>query len=274
MGLKFLSGTTPQRRFMTGLDYNELTRGEPHKKLSTILKKHSGRSNDGHVSVRHQGGREKRYFRLIDFKRDKKEINAKVFSIEYDPNRTANIALLHYADGEKRYILSPIGLKIGDIIVSSENAEVKLGNCLPLAKIPVGTVIHNIEVVPGRGARMVRSAGEGVVILAKEEKFVLIKMPSGEVRKLLSQCYATIGQIGNEEWKNVHIGTAGRQRHRGIRPTVRGTAQDPRSHPHGGGEGRSGQGMNPKTPWGKIAMGGKTRHKKKYSNKFIVTRRK
>lgn len=274
MGLKFLSGTTPQRRFMTGLDYSELTKMEPHKKLSTILKKHSGRSNNGHVSVRHQGGRQKRYFRLIDFKRDKKDIPAQIASIEYDPNRTANIALLHFRDGEKRYILSPIGLKVGDEVITSVQAEVKLGNCLPLAKIPVGTVIHNVEIIPGKGARMVRSAGEGVVILAKEDKFVLIKMPSGEVRKILSQCYATIGQIGNEEWKNIHFGTAGRKRHLGIRPTVRGTAQDPRSHPHGGGEGRSGQGMNPKTPWGKIAMGGKTRHKKKYSNKFIVQRRK
>ncbi|MCL5676031.1 MAG: 50S ribosomal protein L2, partial [Patescibacteria group bacterium] len=264
MGLKRLTGTTPQRRFMTGLDFSSLTRQRPAKNLSAILKKHGGRSSNGQVSVRHQGGRQKRFYRQIDFKRDKRNIKAYVASIEYDPNRTANIALLHYADGEKRYILAPIGLKTGEQIMASVNAEIKPGNSLSLAQMPVGTFVHNVEIVPGLGGQIVRGAGTSAVVLSKEEKFVQLKMPSGEIRKVLGICFATVGQLSNEEWKNIHLGKAGRKRHMGIRPKVRGTAQDPRSHPHGGGEGRSGEGMNPKTPWGKPARGVKTRKKKKY----------
>lgn len=274
MAIKRLTGTTPQRRFMTGLDFSEITSLKPQKNLVTILKKHSGRSFNGQVSVRHKGGRQKRYYRQIDFRRDKREISGRVAGIEYDPNRTVNIALLHYTDGEKRYILSPIGLSVGETVSASPTAEVKAGNALPLAKIPVGTPVHNIELVVGRGGQIGRSAGETAVVLSKEDDFVQVKLPSGEIRKILGKCYATVGRLGNEEWKNIHFGKAGRKRHMGIRPSVRGTAQDPRSHPHGGGEGRSGEGMNPKTPWGKAARGVKTRKKNKPSSKFIMQRRK
>ncbi len=272
--IKQLKGSTPSRRFMTSMDFSILTDKRPEKTLRAILAKKSGRDSKGHVAVRHQGGRQKRYLRVIDFKRNKRDIESRVIAIEYDPNRTANLALLSYTDGEKRYILAPEGMKIGEKVMAGENSEIKAGNSLPLSAIPVGTTIHNIEMVPGKGGQMVRSAGGSALIMSKEELFVLIKMPSGEIRKISGRCYATIGQIGNIEWKNMQFGKAGRKRHMGIRPTVRGTAQDPRSHPHGGGEGRSGVGMKyPKTPWGKHALGTKTRKKNKPSNKFIVKRR-
>ncbi|MGB9706852.1 MAG: 50S ribosomal protein L2 [Microgenomates group bacterium] len=245
------------------------------KRLFKILKKHSGRNASGKITVRHQGGGEKRFLREIDFKRDKYDISARVEAIEYDPNRTANIALLVYQDGERRYILAPQGLKVGDKVVSGSEAEVKVGNALPLEKIPVGTVVHNIELKPKKGGQLVKSAGGGAVILSKEEKMVVIKLPSGEERKIPKKCFATVGQVSKPEWKTVIIGKAGRKRHMGIRPTVRGVAQNPRSHPHGGGEGRSGIGMpSPKSPWGKKTKGKKTRRPKKYSDKLIIKRRK
>jgi len=245
------------------------------KKLLKILKKHSGRDNTGKVVVRHQGGREKRFLREIDFKRNKYDVPAKVIGIEYDPNRTVSIALLLYQDGERRYILSPQGLKVGDTVVSGKKAEVKIGNALPLGKIPVGTMVHNIELKPGKGGQLVRGAGTGAILQAKEGGMVTIRLPSGEQRKVSKDCFATIGQLGRAEWKTVVLGKAGRRRHMGIRPAVRGVAQDPRSHPHGGGEGRSGIGMpSPKSPWGKPTLGKKTRKKKKYSDKLIVKRRK
>lgn len=273
--IRRMTGTAPGRRFMTGLSSAVLTKKTPEKSLKTILAKISGRDAKGHVSVRHQGGKHKRFLRFIDFKRDKINIMASVISIEYDPNRSANIALLHYIDGEKRYILAPDGLKVGEKLQSGKKAEIKSGNSLPLGDIPVGTLIHNIELTPNRGGQLIRSAGSAAVVMAKEQNYVQVKMPSGEIRKLNDQCMATIGQVGNIEWKNVHFGKAGRKRHLGIRPTVRGSAQNPHSHPHGGGEGRSGVGMKyPKTPWGKHALGKKTRKKNKSSNKFIVQRRK
>ena len=245
------------------------------KRLFKILKKHSGRNASGKITVRHQGGGEKRFLREIDFKRDKYDISARVEAIEYDPNRTANIALLVYQDGERRYILAPQGLKVGDKVVSGSEAEVKVGNALPLEKIPVGTVVHNIELKPKKGGQLVKSAGGGAVILSKEEKMVVIKLPSGEERKIPKKCFATVGQVSKPEWKTVIIGKAGRKRHMGIRPTVRGVAQNPRSHPHGGGEGRSGIGMpSPKSPWGAKTKGKKTRRPKKYSDKLIIKRRK
>lgn len=244
------------------------------KKLLKILKKHSGRNESGKITVRHQGGREKRFLREIDFKRNKHDVPAKVENIEYDPNRTALVALLAYQDGEKRYILAPQGLKIGETVVSGEKAEVKIGNSLPLRKIPVGTVVHNIELVPGKGGQIARGAGGGAVIQGKEGEYAVLKLPSGEQRKVSLNCFATVGQVGNVEWKNIRVGKAGRKRHMGIRPTVRGVAQNPRSHPHGGGEGRSGIGMpSPKSPWGKPTLGKKTRKKKKYSDKLIIKRR-
>jgi len=245
------------------------------RKLKNILPKNSGRNSSGKVTVRHQGGRHKRYLRGIDFKRDKREIPAKVISIEYDPNRGAQIALLFYADGEKRYILAPEGLKIGDQILAGNKAEIKLGHALSLSNMPLGTVIHNIEIRPGKGGQMVRGAGGGAILMSKEEKYALVKLPSGEQRKIELACFATVGQIGNIDRKNRVLGKAGRKRHLGIRPTVRGVAQNPHSHPHGGGEGRSGIGMpSPKSPWGKPTLGFRTRTKKKYSNKLIAKRRK
>lgn len=274
MPLRNLRGESPTLRFTTTLDNSEITKRWPEKRLTFILPKKSGRNNQGIVTVRHQGGRQKRFLRVIDFKRDKLNIPSKVAAIEYDPNRTANIALLNYSDGEKRYILMPLGLKIGDTVKAGSEADIKPGNALPLNKIPIGTMVHNIELVKNHGGQLIRSAGSYATVLAREEGFVQVKFPSGEVRKIDENCYATIGQIGNIDWKNVFFGKAGRKRHMGIRPTVRGVAQDPRSHPHGGGEGRSGIGMpSPKSPWGKKTLGKKTRQRKKSSNKFIVQRR-
>ena len=248
-------------------------KAEPVKKLRVILKKHSGRDNYGRISVRHQGGRQKRYYRIIDFKRDKKDIEAEVLRIEKDPNRNAFIALVKYTDGELRYILQPLGLKVGDKIVASEKAEIKIGNCLPLKNIPVGISVHNVELEPGKGGKIVRSAGTAATIVAQEEKYTQLKLQSGEIKRFLKNCWATIGQVGNIEHKDEIIGRAGRKRLMGIRPTVRGTAQNPRSHPHGGGEGRSGEGMLPKTPWGKPARGKKTRKNKKTDYLIIKKRR-
>lgn len=241
--------------------------------LKTIKKKNSGRDNQGHVSVRHQGGGEKRFLRQIDFKREKKGLTGRVEKIEYDPNRNVDICLILYTSGERRYILSPLGIKIGDQVLSSESAEVKLGNCLPLKNIPVGMPIHNLELVAGKGGQIARGAGGMALIIAKENGYAQIKLPSGETRLFSLDCWATIGQLGNIEQKFNKLHKAGDSRHRGIRPTVRGVAQDPRSHPHGGGEGRSGIGMpGPKTPWGKPALGKKTRKKVKYSDRFIIKR--
>lgn len=249
-------------------------KAKPVKKLTKILKKHSGRDSTGSISVRHRGGRQKRYYRIIDFKREKRNIEGKVLRIEKDPNRNAFIALIEYQDGDLRYILAPNGLKPGDKVIAGENASINTGNALPLRNIPLGIQVHNIELYPGQGGQMVRGAGTAAVVVAKEDKYVHLKLPSGEIRKFLKDCYATIGQISNVEHKEENLGKAGRKRLLGIRPTVRGTAQNPRSHPHGGGEGRVGEGMHPKTPWGKPARGKKTRKKDKWSNKLIVKRRK
>jgi large subunit ribosomal protein L2 len=244
------------------------------KSLQTILPKQSGRDNKGHISVRHQGGRQKRFYRIIDWKRDKVGVPARVQLIEYDPNRSAQVALLLYADGDRRYILAPQGLAIGQTVVSSQAADVKVGTSLPLGSIPIGTVIHNLEIKPGSGAQVIRSAGAGAVVLSKDGRNVQVKLPSGSIRLFDSMCRATVGQIGNVEWKTEVIGTAGRARRMGKRPQVRGVAQNPRTHPHGGGEGRSGIGMSsPKSPWGKRTLGKKTRKKKKYSDRYIVTGR-
>jgi len=250
------------------------TNVKPIKKLTVILKKHSGRDSSGKISVRHQGKRQKRYYRLVDFKRDKRDMQAVVVRIEKDPNRNAHIALLKYENDEMRYIIHPEGLKVNDKIISSEQADIKVGNALPLKNIPIGIEVHNVELYPGHGAQLARSAGTMVQVLAKEGDFVNIKLKSGEIRKCPGNCYATIGRVGNIEHKDEIIGKAGRKILMGIRPTVRGTAQNPRSHPHGGGEGRSGEGMHPKTPWGKPARGKKTRNRKKWSNKFILARKK
>ena len=248
---------------------------EPAKSLTVILGKHSGRDNAGHVSTRHQGGRHKRYYRLIDWKRDKIGLPGRVISIEYDPNRSADIALLQYPDGEKRYILAPVGLMAGMQVYSSDNAEIRVGNSLPLGNMPVGTMIHNLEIAPGRGAQLIRSAGTSAMVLAREGKTVQVKLPSGEVRLFPTNARATVGQISNVDWKNRVIGKAGRSRHMGRRPAVRGVAQNPRSHPHGGGEGRSGIGMpSPKSPWGKPTLGTRTRKRRKYSDKLIAQRKK
>lgn len=273
--LKKLRGTMV-RRFMTGLDYrSSLSATEPEKALITILPKTSGRDNRGHVSARHHGGRQKRYYRTVDFRRDKLGVAGRVVAVEYDPNRTANIALIHYADGEKRYILHPQGLSVGDMVTSGNDAEARAGNSMPLSWVPVGTVVHNIELVLGRGGVIVRGAGTGATVLAKEGDYVTIKLPSGETRLIPKDNYATVGVVGNEDAKNVYLGKAGRSRHMGRRPEIRGTAQNPRTHPHGGGEGRSGVGLKqPKTPWGKPARGLRTRNKTKYSNKYILERRK
>ncbi len=245
------------------------------KRLLKILPKNSGRDTAGHVSVRHQGGRQKRYFREIDFRRDKDGVPARVVAITYDPNRTSDIALLHYQDGEKRYILAPAGLKVGAKVLSGETAELHVGNALPLRLIPLGTTVHNVEIKPGKGGQVVRSAGSAASVLAKDGQTVQLKMPSGEIRIFAAEAKATIGQVGNIDWRNRVIGKAGRSRHMGRRPEVRGVAQNPRSHPHGGGEGRSGIGLpSPKSPWGKHTLGKKTRQPGKYSNKFIIKRRK
>lgn len=251
-----------------------LRTSNPEKRLVSILKKHSGRDSSGQISVRHQGGRQKRYYRFVDFKRDKKGVEATVLKIEYDPNRNADIALVEYKDGEKRYILHPKDLNIGDKVISNDDVEIKIGNALPLKNIPIGIQIHNIEIYPGQGGKIVRGAGGAATVIAKEDKYVHLKLPSGEVKKFLKDGYATIGIVGNIEHKDQEIGKAGRRILMGIRPTVRGTAQNPRSHPHGGGEGRVGEGMHPKTPWGKSARGTRTRNKTKWSAKLIVKRRK
>lgn len=242
------------------------------KNLAEILKKHSGRDTTGKISVRHQGGRQKRFYRFIDFKRDKRGVEGKIIRIEYDPNRNTRIALVEYKDGEKRYILYPKNLKISDTIASGENVEIKVGNALPLGNIPIGTEVHNVELSQGQGGKIIRGAGGRALVIAKEDKYVHLKLPSGEVRKFMKNCYATIGAVGNEGHKEEKIGKAGRKILMGIRPHVRGTAQNPRSHPHGGGEGRVGEGMHPKTPWGKPARGKKTRKKNKWSNMLIVSK--
>ena len=274
MGIRKINPTTPGQRFMTVSAYDEITKKTPEKSLTEELKKNSGRNVTGKITVRHQGGGERRKYRIIDFKRDKDGVPAKVKSIEYDPNRSANIALLCYADGEKRYIIAPLGLTVGDTLVSGEGADIKVGNALELANIPVGTMIHCIELKPGKGAQLVRSAGNAAQLMAKENKYAQVRLPSGEVRLIPMNAKATIGQVGNVDHGNIMIGKAGRKRHMGIRPTVRGSVMNPCDHPHGGGEGKSPIGMpGPVTPWGKPALGYKTRKKKNKSNKFIVRRR-
>jgi len=274
MGIKKYNPTSPARRNMTVSTFEEITRTEPEKSLVEILKSKAGRNNYGKITVRHQGGGHKRKYRIIDFKRDKMDVPATVATIEYDPNRSANIALLNYADGEKRYIIAPNGLNVGDTIISSETADIKVGNTLPLRSIPVGTVIHNIELKAGKGAQLVRAAGNAAQLMAKEGEYAQVRLPSGEVRMIRTECKATIGQVGNLEHENITIGSAGRKRHMGIRPTVRGSVMNPVDHPHGGGEGRSPIGRpGPVTPWGKPTLGYKTRNNKKASSKFIVKRR-
>ena len=273
MAIRVYKPTSPARRFMSVLTYEELTKKAPERSLTEYLKKNAGRNNQGKITVRHQGGGNKVKYRIIDFKRNKDNIPAKVTAIEYDPNRSAFIALVCYADGEKRYILAPLGLKVGDTVISGETADIKPGNCLPIANIPVGTLIHNLEIKAGRGGQMVRSAGNAAQLMAKEGQYAQVRLPSGEVRKLAMNCRATIGTVGNTDHENVRIGKAGRKRHMGIRPTVRGVVMNPCDHPHGGGEGKSPVGMPaPVTPWGKPALGLKTRKHKKYSNKMIVKR--
>ena len=274
MGIKTFNPYTPSRRAMTMLDNAEITKTAPEKSLTVSLKKTAGRNNQGKITVRHHGGGSRRKYRIIDFKRNKVDIPATVKSIEYDPNRTANIALICYADGEKTYILAPNGLKVGDVLMNGENAEVKVGNCLPLSAIPVGTEIHNIELYPGKGGQLVRAAGNVAQLMAKEGKYATLRLPSGEMRLVPLVCRATIGTVGNIEHGLVNIGKAGRKRNMGIRPTVRGSVMNPNDHPHGGGEGRAPVGRpSPMTPWGKPAMGLKTRKKKKQSNKLIIRRR-
>jgi len=273
MALKTYKPTSPGRRGMTGSTFEEITRSKPEKSLLKPLKKKAGRNNQGKISVRHRGGGAKRRLRIIDFKRDKEGVSGRVASIEYDPNRSANIALIFYADGDKRYILAPQGLNVDDNVKTGEDAELKTGNAMPLSKIPSGTMIHNIEMEKGRGAKMVRSAGGAAQLMAKEGEYSLVRLPSGEMRRIRSECMATIGQVGNADHQNIKIGKAGRTRWMGRRPQVRGSAMNPNDHPHGGGEGRSPIGMpGPKTPWGKPALGYKTR-KSKASDKLIVKRR-
>ena len=274
MGIKKFGPYTPSRRNMTGLDYAEITKSTPEKSLCVSLKKNSGRNNQGKITVRHRGGGSRRLYRIIDFKRRKDGIPAKVVAIEYDPNRTANIALLHYVDGEKAYILAPVGLTVGTTLMNGVGAEVKVGNCLPLSAIPVGSNIHNIELYPGKGGQLVRAAGNAAQLMAKEGKYATLRMPSGEMRMVPVECRATIGQVGNIEHELVNVDKAGRTRNKGFRPTVRGSVMNPNDHPHGGGEGKTGIGRpGPVTPWGKPALGLKTRKSNKRSNKLIVRRR-
>ena len=274
MGIKTFNPYTPSRRAMTTLDNAEITKATPEKSLVVSLKKNAGRNNQGKITVRHHGGGSRRKYRIIDFKRNKVDIPATVISIEYDPNRTANIALISYADGEKAYILAPNGLKVGATVMNGENAEVKVGNCLPLSAIPVGTEVHNIELYPGKGGQLVRAAGNAAQLMAKEGKYATLRLPSGEMRMVPVICRATVGTVGNIEHGLVNIGKAGRKRNMGIRPTVRGSVMNPNDHPHGGGEGRAPIGRSgPMTPWGKPALGLKTRKKNKKSNKMIVRRR-
>lgn len=274
MGIKKYNPTSPGLRGMTVSTFEEITTDKPEKALTVTLKKHAGRNVRGKITVRHRGGGTRAKYRIIDFKRNKDDIPATVKSIEYDPNRSANIALVCYADGEKRYIIAPNKLKVGDVIVSGSDSDIKVGNALPIANIPVGTIIHNIELKPGKGAQMVRSAGNGAQLMAKEGNYAQVRLPSGEVRMVRINCRATIGEVGNIEHANIQIGKAGRKRHMGWRPTVRGSVMNPNDHPHGGGEGRAPIGRKgPVTPWGKPALGYKTRNKHKDSNKYIVRRR-
>ncbi|MSS19196.1 50S ribosomal protein L2 [Pseudoramibacter porci] len=274
MGIKKYKPTSPGRRNMSVNTYDEVTKHEPEKSLLTKVKKNGGRNVYGRITVRHKGGGAKRKYRIIDFKRDKYGVPGKVVGIEYDPNRTANIALIQYVDGEKRYILAPLRLQPGMTVISSEDADIKVGNCLPLANIPVGTYVHNIEFKPGKGGQMARSAGSSAQLMAKENNYATLRLPSGEMRMVRLECHATIGVVGNLDHQNVRIGKAGRKRHMGIRPTVRGSVMNPNDHPHGGGEGRAPVGRpGPVTPWGKPALGYKTRKKRKQSDKLIVRRR-
>ena len=275
MSIKTYRPTTPARRGMTVSGFDGVDKHvKPEKSLVEVLKKHAGRNSYGHITVRHQGGGNRQKYRVIDFKRDKRDVEAKVLRLEYDPNRSAFIALCEYADGERRYILAPVGLNVGDSVVSSPAADIKPGNALPMANIPVGTFIHNIELYPGKGAQLVRSAGDAAQLMAKENGMATVRLPSGEMRKVRMDCYASIGQVGNIDHANVKLGKAGRKRHMGIRPTVRGSVMNPVDHPHGGGEGKSPVGRpGPVTPWGKPALGYKTRKTKNHTDKFIVKRR-
>mgnify|MGYP003307785368 CR=1 FL=1 len=274
MAIKSYKPTTPGRRGMTVTDYSGLSKVAPEKSLTESLKKNSGRNSYGRITVRHRGGGNRRKYRIIDFKRDKFDVKATVATIEYDPNRSAHIALLQYEDGEKRYIIAPNGLKVGDVVSSGADADIKPGNALPLSAIPVGTIIHNIELYPGKGAQLVRSAGNMAQLMGKEDTYVLVRLPSGEMRKIPINCMATVGQVSNIDHENVHLGKAGKTRHLGIRPTVRGSVMNPCDHPHGGGEGKSPVGRpGPVTPWGKPALGYKTRKSHNRSDKFIVKRR-
>jgi len=275
MPIKNFKPNTPGTRGMSTLVNDEITTSTPEKSLLVKKSKTGGRNNQGKITVRHIGGGVRRKYRVIDFKRNKDGIEGRVATIEYDPNRSANIALVNYVDGEKRYIIAPLGLKVGDKIESGNNADIKVGNALPLENIPVGTMVHNVELNPGAGAKLARSAGSGVQILGKEGKYVIIRLKSGETRKVLGTCRATVGEVGNLDYELVHLGKAGRKRHMGIRPTVRGSVMNPNDHPHGGGEGRAPVGRaQPMTPWGKPALGLKTRKNKKASTKLIMTRRK
>ncbi|HEV2581100.1 MAG TPA: 50S ribosomal protein L2 [Ktedonobacteraceae bacterium] len=272
MPIKQYRPTSPGRRGMSVSTFEEITKTKPEKSLTVRLKKHAGRNNQGKITVRHRGGGAKRAYRIIDFKRNKLGVPAKVAAIEYDPNRSARIALLHYVDGEKRYIIAPVGLKVGDRVVSGPEADIRPGNALPLKNIPAGTTVHNIELQRGRGGQMVRGAGAGAQLMAKDGDYALLRLPSGEQRKVHILCMATIGQVGNTDHENINLGKAGRSRHMGRRPTVRGSVMNPRDHPHGGGEGRAPIGGQPQTPWGKPALGYKTRHNKR-TDKYIVRRR-
>ena len=274
MGIKKYNPTTPGLRGMTTSTFEEITTSKPEKSLTVTVKKHAGRNNRGKITVRHRGGGTRHRYRIIDFKRDKDGIPATIKTIEYDPNRSANIALVVYADGEKRYIIAPNKIKVGDKIISGPDADIVAGNALPLKNIPVGTIVHNIELKAGKGAQMVRSAGNGAQLMAKEGDYAQVRLPSGEVRKVRIECKATIGEVGNSDHEQIKIGKAGRKRHMGIRPTVRGSVMNPNDHPHGGGEGKTGIGrVGPVTPWGKPALGYKTRKKNKPSNKYVVKRR-
>jgi large subunit ribosomal protein L2 len=271
--MKSFKPYTPSRRFITVEDFSELTKKRPEKNLTLFVPKKGGRNNTGEVMVRHQGGGHKKLYRLVDFKRNKIGISGKVIALEYDPYRSARLALVQYADGERRYILQPEGLKLGDTIISGPEVEIKLGNALPLSEIPLGTFVHNIELFPGCGAKLVRSAGTGAQLMAKEDAYATLKMPSGEIRKISTRCFATVGLVGNADHENVILGHAGRSRHMGIRPTVRGTAMNTVDHPHGGGRGRSKGGNHPSSPWGQPAKGYKTRRRKKIWSWLIVARR-
>ena len=273
MAIRVYKPTSPARRFMTVNAFEEITKKTPEKALTSSKKKNAGRNKQGKITVRHQGGGNRVKYRMIDFKRDKLQVPANVAAIEYDPNRSAFIALLHYLDGEKRYILAPVGLKPGDVVVAGEGVDIKPGNAMPLSAIPVGTLIHNLELRPGTGGQLVRSAGVYAQLMAKEGDFAQVRLPSGEIRKIPVRAQATIGTVGNTDHENIRIGKAGRKRHMGIRPTVRGVVMNPVDHPHGGGEGKSPIGLPaPVTPWGKVALGLKTRKHKKYSNRLIVKR--